>query len=106
MSDKSFLIIPESSSDKPKIQELGMVMTGFTTAPQSSAVLDRARSFIPLFAEGNKHVKQGVCDPTITGLNECNTEEPHREGQKEECYVEMDIALGVLSEEGSDKEEE
>lgn len=89
------MVIEENNKQQniPKVQEIGGVKPSFTEPLPRSSVLEQARLFIPIFAESNKHVQKGRCDPEIHPLEKCDG---HAPAEDPRCRVEMDVAIGVL----------
>lgn len=124
-----FLIINEQEENPHKIREIGEVKQGFTYRVERSKVLQSAELFLPILGLSNQYVQKGSCEPEIISTssehqeeqkeeikerNENDMEEDslsheQNEKQKQECYVEMNVALGVLeqkNENESDDEDE
>ncbi|BFU24928.1 hypothetical protein EHI8A_032580 [Entamoeba histolytica HM-1:IMSS-B] len=98
----SFLIIEDKKQDYPKVKEIGEVKKGFTHKVERSNVLSRAELFLPMFKESNKYVKQGECEPEI---QENHTGQEEKKEEKEgKCYVEMNVAVGILEEKKNEEE--
>ena len=90
---KELLFIEEQ--EPPKISVVGEVKSGFTTPVGKSKALERARLFLPLIEEANKHVTPGACDPVIIG-------EDGMDVDVDGSYVQMDVAVGILEEKGDE----
>ncbi|ELP94792.1 hypothetical protein EIN_246860 [Entamoeba invadens IP1] len=107
--DKSMLLVENGEKrNTPMVMEVGEVKRGFTTKVGASEALLRAKRFLPMMAEANKGVTVGEKDVDIEPLDKSNptSEDTKKETTDGKCYVEMDIALGVLEEKGSGSESE
>ena len=99
-ANMNFLVIDNDEEErKPKVQEIGAIKSGFTYKMERSDIFSRIQNFLPQIEESNKHVEKGYSEPEI---REIKGNEMEEEKKEEECYVEVNVALGVLE----DKNEE
>ena len=114
ISNTMFMIEENETNQHQRIQEIGEVKKGFTYQVERSSVLKRAEMFLPMLGLSNQYVQKGSCEQEIIETNEEQQKEEEKENKMEEdhnekeekCYVEMNVALGILEHQNEESEEE